>query len=523
MLQHQSRVALLMAFAAAQLGWGLSRTEATFADGLRYVHQAEQLECGSWTSSLIKGIDHPLHPLGISAVHRLQSGANPDSWQRAALVLCFTCAVLLVIPIYLLTLDLFGERAAWLACVLVIINPIVGYIVVNVLSESTFLLFWCFGLWSAVRFLREGRPPWLAPAFGFGALAYLTRPEGMLLPAALTATLMIQPLLEARNLNWQRWRRVVACSLGGIVLLAGPYMTLRGGVATKPAIARVLGLAPRSQALALEREKPLPPGQSDVETYRLATIRMLKVFRAAVTPILFPFSLLGLVVAGGFAGRAKAGLFLSIVLAASAVALLRLHATGGYCTVRHGLVPGVILTLAAANGIAWLMGRSETLLRRYSPRFRRLQPGLAVSTGLIGLLVVIPILRTIGPLGPGPFSVYRAAGQWIARNASVGEEVLDLTDWSLFFSGRPGYVFASVYEAAANRRTRWIVARKPHVDGHWHYSGVLRNLIGGRDPVVLLPLQATPGQVQIQIYDLLAAAPTAAANDNNTDRGNTRR
>jgi hypothetical protein len=217
----------------------------------------------------------------------------------------------LVIPIYLLALELFGARAAWLACVLVVINPIIGYIVVNVLSESTFLLFWCFGLWGAVRFLREGQLPWLAPAIGFGALAYLTRPEGILLPAALTGALLIQPLLQARNLNWSRWRSVVACSLGGIVLLAGPYMTLKGSVATKPGIARILGLAPRSQPLALEREKPLPPGQSDWETYRLATIRMLKVFRAAVTPNLFPFALVGLVVAGGLAGRARTGLFLA--------------------------------------------------------------------------------------------------------------------------------------------------------------------------------------------------------------------
>ena len=120
-----------------------------------------KIEAGSWTSSLIKGIDHPLHPLGISVVHRLLNGANPDSWQQAALVLCFNRAVLLVIPIYLLTLDLFGERAAWLACVLVIVNPIVGYIVVNVLSESTFLLFWCFGLSLAVSScVKVGCPGW---------------------------------------------------------------------------------------------------------------------------------------------------------------------------------------------------------------------------------------------------------------------------------------------------------------------------------------------------------------------------
>jgi 4-amino-4-deoxy-L-arabinose transferase-like glycosyltransferase len=490
-----------MGFTAVHLAWGLYHTEATFADGLRYIHQAERIESGAWASSLVKGIDHPLHPLGIAAVHQLIGGTGPDSWQRAALWLCFASAVLLVIPLYLLTLELFGLRAAWLACILVVINPIVGYIVVNVLSESTFLVFWCFGLWGAVRCLREGRVSWLVPAIGFGTLAYLTRPEGMLLPAALTAALLIQPLLQARNLNWSRWRRVAVCSVGGFVLLAGPYMTLKGSVATKPGIARVLGLAPRSQPLALEREKPLPPGQSDWETYRQATIRMLKVFRAAVTANLFPFSLLGLVVAGGLAGRARAGVFLSIVLAASAVALLRLHATGGYCTVRHGLVPGVILTLAAAHGIAWLMSRSEGLLQRLGPRFQRLRLGFAGWTGVIVLLVAIPDFRAIGTLVAGPFSVYRATGQWIARNALGGDAVLDLTDWSLFFSGRPGYVFAGVYEAATNPRTRWIVVRKPHVDGHWHYSGVIRELIGGREPVALVPPRAEPGQVQILIYD----------------------
>ena len=65
-----------------------------------------------------RGIDHPLHPLLIVAAHHLVGGEGPGSWQRAALVLCFTCGVLLVIPIYLLALELFGgrdgvARAAW--------------------------------------------------------------------------------------------------------------------------------------------------------------------------------------------------------------------------------------------------------------------------------------------------------------------------------------------------------------------------------------------------------------------------
>jgi len=393
-----------------------------------------------------------------------------------------------------------------------------------VLSESTFLLWWSFGLWGAVRFLREGRLLWLPTALGFGALAYLTRPEGMLLPAALTAALLILPLLRATRIKRPRWWRVTAVLFGSLVLVACPYMTLKGGVGTKPGIARVLGLAPRSQPLALEREKPLPPGQTTFETYRLATVRMLKVFRAAVTPPLFPFALLGLVVAGACADRARAGLFLAIVLAASAVALVRLHATGGYCTVRHGLVPGLILTQAAACGLTWLIGKLS-IAGRWLGRlaFLRLRPGPSVWTLAIALWILTVTIRSLGPLNAGPFSVYQETGRWLAQNTEDHDQVLDLTDWSLFFSQRPGYLFASVYEAPANPSTRWIVVRKPHVDGRWHYSEVIRTLIGGRQPVALIPPRAHSNQVQIRIYDSHAPVPQPAATTNPRDEETPRR
>ena len=147
-IQHAGRIAMLMAAAAALLGWEIYHSEATFADGLRYIHRAERIEQESLKSGLLQGVDHPLHPLGIAAAHRLMGGTGPGAWQHAAVGLCFAAAVMLVIPTYLLALELFGPQAAWLACVLALVNPIIGYVVVNVLSESTFLLWWTFGLWA---------------------------------------------------------------------------------------------------------------------------------------------------------------------------------------------------------------------------------------------------------------------------------------------------------------------------------------------------------------------------------------
>jgi 4-amino-4-deoxy-L-arabinose transferase-like glycosyltransferase len=503
-----------MAGAAILLGWVIRHSESSFADGLRYIHRAEQIQAAGFESGLVSGVDHPLHPLGIAVIHKLLGGTDPASWQLAALLLCFASAVLLVVPVYLLALELFGEQAAWMACVLVVVNPIVGYVVVNVLSESTFLLWWTFGLWGAVRFLREGRFIWLPLAIAFGALAYLTRPEGMLVPAALLATLFVLPILRATRINWPRWWQAMAFLLGGVVVLVGPYVLAKGGLGTKPGVARVLGLAPGSQPLALEREKPLADGQSALDAYRIATIRMAKVFRAAVTPPVFLFALLGLVLAGTNKSRIRAWLFLTIVLAASAFGLVRLHATGGYCTIRHGLVPGLLLTIAAAHGVTWLMGKVSIPGRWLGLACQRLRPGPAVWSALILFFVVIPNFRSLGPLNAGPFSVYRETGRWLARNTHDNGMVLDLTDWSLYFSDRPGYIFANVYEAPLNPDTRWIVVRKPHVDGHWHYSQVLRDLIADRQPVALVPPDAGPNRVQIRIYDLHSAAKETAAKPN---------
>ncbi len=501
-----------MVAAGALLGWVVRHSEPTFADGLRYIHQAERIEREGVLDGLFSGADHPLHPLGVAVTHRLCGGATPASWQHAALVLSSTCAVLLMIPVYLLALELFGEHAAWLACLLTAVNPVVDDIVVNVLSESTFLLWWTFGLWCGARFLREGRLSWLLPAICLGGLAYLTRPEGMLLPAALAATLLVSPLSRATRIAWPRWWCALALMAAGPAILAGPYVALKGGVGTKPGIARVLGLAPEAKPLDLERGKPVPAGQSTLRTYRLATVRMVKAFRVGVTAPLFPLALFGLVLAMRRPASVRAVLFLAIVLAASAFALVRLHATGGYCTARHGLIPGLLLTLTAAFSITWLMRKISVssrwfgLARAHLP----LRP-IVRAVVVVSLLAMSLKSQDLGPFNHGPYSVYRAAGDWLSHHTAKGERVLDLTGWPLYFSTLSGYGFANVYQAPADPTIRWIVVRQPHIEGHWYYSGVIRDLIGGRAPVAIVPPRASPNQVQILIYDRLARSPQMAA------------
>jgi Dolichyl-phosphate-mannose-protein mannosyltransferase len=519
-MNNLCRLLLLLAGSGLLLGWVIKHSEPSTSIGLRYIEQAEQIERGGLREVLYRGIDHPLHPLGIAVAHRLFDSKSPASWQRAALLFAFVSAVLLVIPVYLLGRELFGDDSAFLGVVLVAANAVVGSSVVNVLSETSFLLWWTFGLWAAVRFLRDGRFLWLPVAVGFGALAYLTRPEGILLPVALAFTMLILPLQRATRINWPRWWGAIMLVAGGALLFSGPYVAIKGGLGTKPGIARVLGLAPHSAPLALEREKPLPPEQTTIETYRLASARAIKAVGGVVTLPLVPFALVGLLVTVSRQQRLRAALLIGIILGSSVVALVRLHATGGYLTARHALIPGMILTMAAGAGLCWLTSKVAIPGRWLGLAHERFRLGPAAWVMLIAPLVIVPSIRSLGPAHPGPFAVYYTAGDWLARNTRPEEKVLDLTDWSLFFSERRGYHFADVYKAPADPQTRWIVVRTPRIDGHWHYSTVIRKLLNGKAAVAQLPAQAARGELQISIYDLQSAAPLAAATEFNPPEPN---
>ncbi len=510
-----ARIGLLMAAAAAILYWINHHATVSFADGLRYLREAQQIDRGDYAGGLLRAVDHPMHPLAIVAAHRLlidrsgpYEGQSPLDWQTAAQAASTLALVLTFWPLYLLARDLFDDEAtALLGCLLVLANPVIAYISVNVLSETTFLLFWTWGLWASIRFLREGWFTWLPPAIGFGTLAYLTRPEGLLLHLALVATLLLLPLTRATRIYWPRWWAALGLLVIGPAVLVGPYVAMKGGLGTKPAVARVIGTMAESPPSALERERPLPSDQTAWQTYTIAATRAARAFRGAVTWPLIPLAIFGLVVLRPGADRGRIWIFLGVIITASALALVRLHATGGYCTVRHALVPGLLLTLAAANGIVWLLRNTvidAAKLRLGEGRFR---PGPAIWMMVLGALVVWPIYRGTTSFNSS-FAPYRMVGSWISGAPETAGRVLDLTDWSLFFGNRPGYGIGKVDEAIHRPDLRWVVLRDAHFNGHGQSSRLARELIAGREPVGRFPETIGPGQIQVIVYDL--TTPTAA-------------
>jgi 4-amino-4-deoxy-L-arabinose transferase-like glycosyltransferase len=376
-----------MAVAGGVLGWKAAHTEVVFADGLRYIDQARRIDRGELVDGLLKAVDHPVYPLAIVGAHRALGGEGPEAWQRAAQLASILAGILLVVPLYLVAAALFDGASAWLACLLTLTVPLFGDVMADALSESTFLLFWTWGLWAALRFLKRGTFGWLPLTIGFGAMAYLSRPEGLLLPAALVATLALMPLLRSCRLNWPRWWAAVGFLVIGPALLVGPYVFVKGGLGTKPAIARLLGTAPKSAADAVERQRPLDPEESAVKTYAVAAKAVFEAVRDATTVPLLALAVLGLGLCRPWAERSRVWLFVAVIGGATTLALMRLHATGGYCSARHALVPALLLIAAAAAALHRLL-RSIVIPGRWVGLGEgRWTPGPAVWVLALGGLI----------------------------------------------------------------------------------------------------------------------------------------
>jgi hypothetical protein len=512
LIRHGLRIVGLMLLAAVVLGWLAARTEVLFIDGLRYIAQAQRLSAGLWDEAIWKSIDHPVYPGIIALMHALRGGTTPESWQAAGQMAAIACGILLVIPAYLLGLELFGGRAAWIGTALIYALPNSAQVMADTLSESTFLLFWTWGIWGAVKFLRAGHFIWLPLIVAGGGMAFLVRPEGALLPAAMAVTLLAMPLMRSTRLNWPRWWAAVGVLIVGPMLVMVPLMLTKGSIGTKPAIAKILGLAPPAAADAVERARPLEPGQSELKTYQLAARATLDAVGDAVSWPLLPMGLLGLCLSFWQGeGVARIRVLISLILGVMWFALFRLHATGGYCTARHALALVVLWVPAAVRGIEWSLQRLSISGPTLGLGEGRYTPGPVVWVAFLSLYLVWLLPQTFNPPLGFDHVGYREAGRWLDRTIPRDERVVDVTGLALFYGARPGYTFRNLHEAFQTEKPpRWVVARINHLIGPWGYCETLRTLVDGHKPVAMYPRKPRPGQSRVLVFDLMQPAEELA-------------
>lgn len=375
--------------------------DTLFNDGPRFVRNAEAVVRGDWGAALSDAF-HPLASVLMAAVH----AATGLDLETAGSVVSVASGPLAAVAIYYLVRDTFGERTAVLSGVMVAIHPRLVAASYSVQSDGLHLALVLAGAWAAWRALSSRR---VAPAAAAGVatgLAYLTRPEGLIVAPVLAAWLLRDAL--TRRTSWSRAAGIgVAFALAAGAVVAPYLVSLRlhtgdWTLTQKKAATEILSLGATPGSVAAS------DGDGAIQRLAAAIAELATDGYRAAKPAFFYVALLGFE-----RGRPRRlTLYLLSFAALMTGVLLGLHLHASYVSRRHWLIPVTFLLPYAARGAQVAMEWLAAQLR--FTRVRR-----AATVGLV-LVCGLGFGVSAWPREAPAKSARREAALWLAAHAPPG-------------------------------------------------------------------------------------------------------
>jgi hypothetical protein len=200
-------------------GWLLSNTEVTARDSVGYIRYALHFEKYSWDEVLRRHDQHPGYAAAVWAVsvpvRALAGRTDADTMQRAAQLTSLLAALLLLWPTYHLGRVLFDRSVGFGGALLFQYLPGSGQHLSDGISEPFFLLLLVSGLYQGVQAVQTRSVGRYALCGLFAGLAYLTRPEGLLIVATTGSVLLGMQALPRWRPAWPRAGAAGAARVGG--------------------------------------------------------------------------------------------------------------------------------------------------------------------------------------------------------------------------------------------------------------------------------------------------------------------
>lgn len=217
--QRRTLILLLLAALAVRLVWWALYIDIIENEGVEYARLAWNWFHGRGYVSIFGGnhiLFPPLYPLliGLTA---LVAGSE----ESAARLVSVIAGLAMVGAVYGLARRTFNDRVGVLAGGLAALHPLLVGLGASTYSEALYLGLYAHAALAAVRAFRERSGRWAAACGLLAGLAYLTRPEGVLLGLAFGPLLLAAGLLARHG-----WRTsLLHASLVGLLLLlvGGPY------------------------------------------------------------------------------------------------------------------------------------------------------------------------------------------------------------------------------------------------------------------------------------------------------------
>jgi 4-amino-4-deoxy-L-arabinose transferase-like glycosyltransferase len=430
-----SRLSILLLLALALRAWVIRNTEVGARDSIGFIRYALQLDQRPWPEVIHASEQHPGYAVLVWLVARpvrsLAGGITCDSMLLAAQLTSLLASLVTIFPIYFLGKTLFSRSAGFFAAALWQCLPVCLHSTTDGLSEATFLMFVSWSLYLAVAGFRNPLLWRFALSGLAGGLAYLTRPEGGEVVAAVGLVLTGYGLLTWgwRATGW----RLAGLAAGAVPCLA-LYVSLTGHLTNKPTAQDVIDGAPRpaNQAASAHFVARLPLAafwspEADAGRSRAWWAAQTLAREAAKSAYYFSPLLMALGL-WWFRQRLKndAGLWLLLaLLAMHALLLWRMAVVIGYLSERHTLMLVLIGVFWAGAALSELGQRLE----RFGPSVARWAPAvLAVAV----MLSCLP--EALKPLHANRAG-HHAAGVWLAAHGTDCDEVVDPFCWAHFYAG----------------------------------------------------------------------------------------
>ena len=437
--------------------WHLATTEVTARDSVHFIRMAWRMAHQSLREVLPSSTQHPGYPATIlgfnTLIEKIIQNDLPLSMQISSQLVSILASLLVIFPSYRFSRELFPPFGAWMGALLIQILPATARLFADGLSESLFLFFTISAVWwvhAGLKCQSVGR----LFAGGFsGGLAYLTRPEGLLVflvAFGVVVGFFIKKLVNKPSRGSALLR--MACLVLGFFIPALPFVCIIGKLTSKPTAMRILEGEPDSKPASQKNPHELPVSISSFGGVFWATWYdgessdkkpgMIWGLRATlsmmVRGLFFIFWLPALLCLFQYWEKlvAQPGCWIfSLVAVAIFCVLVRVASQMGYVSDRHLLLVMVPCYLLAGGYLAkiasdcWKWSGYGASISR-EPFIRLMVIGLSFLI-MLGLIA----RQTLEPLHSNRAG-FKAAGYWIRENGKPGDEVIDTYCWSHFYAGR---------------------------------------------------------------------------------------
>lgn len=410
------------------------------SDAVLYLSAAREMAAGRLGEALAIA-PLPAYPLLIAAVGQIV----PDGI-LAARALNITASVLTLIPLCLLTGDLFGRRPAFWTGIAFALGPLHNAMAIEVIRDPLFIFFLTWSVFCLVRGLAYRRRWYLLAGALCAWLALLFRMEGLVALGVYLAILLLTGCF------WRDHRRlglegfgwgVLPVLVAAVLLFAGiwPQTGVMGHVKEAwswiqdlKSLAFLENYARIEEALRHAEAQAFTVGTEFFRTARhnIAWIYLLGAL-IDLASALFPLFVIPLL--AGLKARVPRPLGWALLILAGAqllAAYFRLVQTDHLST--RDLMPVAVLLYP------WVGRGTEALVSWL--RERRL--GLVIAPLAVALLFAVPAFKTGAAPGNEDRAISRA-GRWLKSHAHVRDARLATNDWRM-------YLYTDLWEPYAAMR-----------------------------------------------------------------------